>query len=90
MALLHLVAFLVDDRDAGLLAEWRIGEHHVVVDGWLGGEAVLAGGDVLFVAEAVEEQVHGAEASGGGDDLDRVERFGLQVALLVWIELVVA
>src|ERR1022692_1262220 len=30
LALLHLVAIPIDNRDAGLLAEWRIGEHHVV------------------------------------------------------------
>jgi hypothetical protein len=63
-ALLHLVPILVDDCDAGLFAEWRIGEHHVVVHRWLGGEAVFAGGDVFLVAQTVQEQVHGAQASG--------------------------
>ncbi len=64
VTLLHLVAIPIDNRDAGLRAEWRIGEHHVVVGRWFGGEAVLAGGDVLFIAQAVQEQVHGAEACG--------------------------
>ena len=88
LALLHLIAILIDDGDAGLLAEWRIGEHHVVVDRRLGDEAILAGGDVLFIAEAVQEQVHGAEAGGGRHQLDRVERLRLEVAHLLAIELV--
>ena len=89
LPLLHLVAVLVDNRDAGLLAEGRIGEHHVVIHRWLGGEAVLAGGDVLFIAEAVQEQVHGAETSGRRYELDRIERLGLQVTYLVTIQPVV-
>jgi hypothetical protein len=48
----------------------------------------LAGGNVLFVAEAVEEQVHGAETRGGGDEFDGVERVGFEVALLGAIEFV--
>jgi hypothetical protein len=56
LAFLHLVAILVDDRDAGLLAEWWVRKHHVVVGRWLGGKAVLAGGDVLLIAEAVQER----------------------------------
>ena len=43
--------------------------------------------DILFVAESVEEQVHGAETRGGGDELDGVERVGLEVALLGAISL---
>ena len=49
----------------------------------------MAGGDVLFVAEAVQEQVHGAEAGGRGYELDGVERVILEVAHLVAVELVV-
>ena len=64
LALLHLVAILIDNRDAGLLAEWRIGEHHVVVGRRPEGEAVLAGGDVFLIAQPVQEQVHGAKARG--------------------------
>ena len=55
----------------------------------LGGEAVLPGGDVLFVAEPVQEQVHGAEASSRRYELDGPECLGLPVANLVAIELVV-
>ena len=89
LALLHLVAILVDNRDAGLLSEWWIGEHHVVVDRRLGDEAVLAGGDVLFIAQVVQEQVHGAETRGRSHEFDGVERLGLQVAYLVAVKLVV-
>lgn len=89
LALLHLVAVPIDNRDAGLLTEWRIGEHHVVVGGWLGGEAVFAGLDVLFVPEVVQEQVHGAETRGSRYEFDGVECLGLKVAYLVAIELVV-
>ena len=56
LALLHLIAILVDDGDAGLFAEWRVGEHHVVVDRRLGDEAVLAGSDVLLVAAEDNQQ----------------------------------
>jgi len=88
LALLNLVAFLIDDGDAGFLAEWGIGQHHVVVDGGLGDEGVGAGGDVLLVAEAVEEEVHGAEPRGGGDEFDGVECVGFEVALLRAVEFV--
>lgn len=88
-ALLHLVATLIDNGDAGFLAEWRVGEHHIVIDGWLGGEAVFSGGDVLLVAEAMQEQVHGAQARGGRHQFDRIERLGLQMAHLIAIKLIV-
>jgi hypothetical protein len=58
-------------------------------DRGLGGEAVLAGGDILFVAETVPEQVHGAEAGGGRNQFDGVERRGVQVAFLVAVEVVI-
>src|ERR1017187_2066667 len=89
LTLLHLIAILVDDGDAGLFPEGRVGQHHVEVDRWLGGQAVLAGGDVLFVAEVVQQQVHGAKTSRGCDQFDRVQRRSLQVAYLVAAELVV-
>ena len=55
LALLHFIAILVDDGDAGLFPEGRVGQHHVEVDRRLGGQTVLAGGNILFIPEPVKE-----------------------------------
>ena len=79
LALLHLVALFVDHGHARLLAEGRIRQHHIVIDRRLGNQAILPRSYVLFAAEPVEQQVHGAEARRGRNQFDGVERFGLQV-----------
>ena len=88
---LRLLARLVDDGDAALFAEGRIGQHHLVF-------AVLAGQRVLgrdgqiflqFAADAVEEQIHGAEAGDAIDQLETEEGAVLEPLLLHLVELVV-
>ena len=57
------VARLVDDSDAALFAEWRIGQNQVVIP-MLAGQRVLGldGHFVRAVApDPVEEEVHAAE-----------------------------
>ena len=76
-ASLGLLARLVDDRDAALLAERRIGQHHVVL-------AVLAGQRVLgdhrqlrhcrIPADAVQQQVHRAKPGDAVHQFDAEQR----------------
>jgi len=78
-----LDTFLIDHADARLLAEWRIGQHEIEASPWIGAETVV---DLyrrfdLAVrrADAVEHEVHRAQASDAFGDLDAAERFELQV-----------
>ena len=65
------LALLVDDGDAALLAERRVGQHHVEALAGLAAQARprLRPGLVCAVAaDAVQEQVHGAEPGDAVDD----------------------
>ena len=90
-ALPFLLAFLVDDRDARLLAERGIGQHHVV-SGRLGRCRRLSLVSTVdralgaVGADPVEQQVHRAEAGHAVDDLDTLEGVELQVLLLVLVQ----
>ena len=78
--------------DARLLAERRIGQHHVVASP---GSAASASGldrrlaSSAVAADAVQEQVHRAQAGDAVDELDAVQRLSAEVLLLVAVELVV-
>jgi len=79
------------NRDRGLLAEGRVRHHHVGVRGRLVAQCVvgldrgLSG--VVVRPHAVQEEVHGAQASDSVHDLDAPQRLVLQVRLLVAVEL---
>jgi len=66
-------AIVVDDGDAALLAEGRIGQHHVHQLG-LFGEAVAGGDQRLVAAQAMQIEVHGAQARHVGHDVVAVNR----------------
>ena len=84
------VAGFVDDRDAALLSEWRIGEHHLVF-------AVFTSERVFhhhrhvrrIAADAVKHKIHAAESRDAIDQLDAAKLFGVQKRELFLIELVV-
>ncbi len=59
-ALFAFLAFLVDHRDARLLAERRIGQHHVVSSRRLLVQAVGHRDRALVAADAVQVEVHRA------------------------------
>ena len=83
-----LLPFGVDHHDAGFAAKGRIGEDQVVARAGIGRQAV-AGLDwrIGLVgtarSDAVQQQVHGAQACDAVDDLDAVQRVELQEPLLV-------
>ena len=85
------VAFFVDEGDAGLLAEGRVGQHHVEAVARIGGEAVghadRAGAAVG--ADAVEVEIHHAEPRRDIHDLPAVQRPVPQVIPLLTIQRVV-
>ena len=84
------VAGFVDDRNAALLAEWWIGQHHLVF-------AVLAGERVFYhhrhmrgiAADAVKHEVHAAKPRDAIDQLDAAKLLCVQKCELFFIELVV-
>ena len=84
---------LVDDGDAALLAERRIGQDDFVFLPCLAASASsnLDGHLVRAVrADAVQQQVHAAEPRDAVDQLDAVKRVRLQSLLLLPVELVAA
>ena len=86
------VAFLIDDGDRRLLAEWRIGDDDVRARGRLIAQRVVDG-DRRFVvvsavgSDAVKEEVHAAEAGDVRDQFHAAQRLEAEVALLIAIEL---
>jgi len=84
-----LVAGVVDDSDAAFLAEGRVGEHHLVL-AVLAGQGIPATDDWQvggrFSTDAVEEQIHRAEARHAIDQFDAQERAAFQPPLLLAIQ----
>ena len=87
------LALLVDDRDGRLLAEGRIGDHDVDVVAGLVAQGVVGADRRLAAcrrrADAVQEEVHRAQAGDAVHQLDAAQRVEAQVPLLVAVELVV-
>ena len=83
--------FLVDDGHAALLAERRIGHHHLVIFAAVAAERV-AHFDGHFVravrADAVQEHVHAAQPRHAVDQLDAVKRFRRQPLFLRTVQLI--
>jgi hypothetical protein len=62
------VARFVDDSDAALLSEWRIGQHHLVFAVFSGERVFHHHRHVSGIAtNSVKDEVHAAEA---GDTID--------------------
>ena len=83
------VALLVHDGDAALLAEGRIGQHDVVLavlarEGVLRSDGQVRG--ACIGTDAVEQQVHRAEARDAVDQLDAEERAVVELLLLGAVE----
>ena len=79
------LALTVDKGQAGLAAEGRVGQHHVVVDAGMGPKAVVHGDVGLVAADAVEVQVHHAQPGRAVHDLPAVQGVPLQVLLLILV-----
>ncbi len=82
-------AFVGDEGDAGLFAEGRVGEHHVEVAAGVAGQAVGHADGGGFAADAVQVEVHHAQAGGVIHDLPAVQGAGVEVRPLVAVERVV-
>ena len=81
------VAGLVDDGDAAFLAERRIGQHHAEPLAGIAGQAVHAGLDRARVGvDAVQVQVHDAQAGRVRDQFPALDELRPQVLLLVLVE----
>ncbi len=63
----------VDEGEAGLPSEGRIGQHHVEVDTWMGAQAVVHDNVRLVPADAVQVQIHHPHPGGVVDDLPAVK-----------------
>ncbi len=88
------LALLVDDGHAALLAERRIGQHHVEALAGVGDQAVVdhhrrSASLRSAAADAMQVEVHHAQAGGVVDDLPAAEGLVAQGLLLVAVELVV-
>ena len=79
---------VADDGEAALFAEGRVGEDHVERLRWAGGEGVVDvdGAVVAVVADAVQVEVHDAEADDAGDDLAAAQGVVAEVVPLVLVE----
>ena len=77
------LALAVDEGEGRLAAEGRVGQHQVVVDPRMGPQAVVHGDVGLVAADAVEVQVHGAEARRAVHNLPAVQGVALQPLPLV-------
>ena len=88
--LLILLAPFVDDHHARLLAERRVGQDDVEPLARVAPQAVIGLNRrrrlVPLGADAVQKQVHGAEARDGVDDLNSAQGVELQVLLLGPVE----
>src|SRR5436190_19392996 len=89
--LLRRLAGLIHDRDAALLADRRIGEDEVVLSVLLRQRIFRHYGKFVVgvAADAMQQEVHGAEPRDTVDQFDAVERAVLEALLLRLIELVV-
>ena len=84
-----MFSLLVHHVDARLLAERRVGEDDLEAVARISLERVLqSDGRGLLVSDAMQHQVHGTQPGGVRDDLPAVERFLLEVFLLVPVQLV--
>lgn len=86
--LLRRLARLVDDGDAALFPEGRIGQDDLVL-AVLSGQCVLGGHRqvrIRLAADAVEQQVHRAEAGDAVHQLDAEERAVPELLLLFPVE----
>jgi hypothetical protein len=80
----EVLAVLAHDHRAALLAEGRIGQHHVEALAGVGRQRVgHLDGHALLGADAVQHQVHRAHARRGLHQLPAAEGAFLEVALLV-------
>ena len=81
------VAFLVDEQQALLLPERRIGQHHRVFPAPRRSEAVVPGvNHHLVAADAVQVEVHRAHAADLGRQFHPLDQLLAQRALLVGVE----
>ena len=90
-AFLLRLAFLVDDGHAALLAERRIGHHHLVIFAAVAAERVanFDGHLVRAVrADAVQQHIHAAQPCHAVDQLDAVESFRRQSLFLLTVQLI--
>src|SRR5207253_11117916 len=85
------LSLLVDVGDAALLAEGGIGQHHAEALARVGGQAVadVDRAGLRVRPDAVQVQVHDAEAGGVVDDLPAAQGVVRDVVELVAVERVV-
>ena len=69
------VAGFVDDGDAALLSEWRIGEHHFVFAMLTGERVFHLDGNIVsvFAGDTVQQEIHAAKARDTINKLDSRE-----------------
>ena len=83
VAFLADLALFSDNRRAALLAEGRIGQHHVEARAGVGGQRIAHGNRLEFLAaDAVQQHVHRAQPGGGLHQLPALEAFPAQFLLL--------
>jgi hypothetical protein len=88
--LFFFVAGFVDDGDAALFSERRIGQHHLVFAVFAGERVLHHDWDVGGIGpEAVKDKVHAAESRNAVNQLDAAKLFGVEKRKLFLIELVV-
>ena len=82
------IAFLIDDRDAALLSERRIGQHHAEPFARIGSETVETRRDRARIGvDAVQVEIHDAQPCGRRNQLPSAHELLAQMFLLVRIEL---
>ena len=87
MLFLFEIPFLIDDGDAALLAERRIGENDAEPLARIAREAVHARLDWAGIGvDAVQIQIHDAKPSRIGDQFPALHELGSQVFLLILVE----
>ena len=84
------VADLVNGRDAALLSERRIRQHHLVFTVFAGERVLYYHRDVCCIAaDTVKDEIHTTESRDAIDQLDAAKLLGVQIGELFLIQLVV-